>query len=257
MAGTRIEELARSYFKAFERADRAAIEAALAPGFTFTSPYDDHISRDQWFERCWPHAGSLRFREPMKIVAEGDEAFVRYQADGAGTAFANAELLRFEGDRLLSVEVFFGALPAGSAGAEEGIRALLAERVEALRVKDAARAVATLASDVVAFELAPPLALGPEQARDPAGLEAWLAGWDGPVGIEMRDLRVEAGGGVAWCHSLNRLSGTLAGGRTVDMWMRSTLGLRKTEGAWTIAHGHTSVPFHMDGNFRAATDLRP
>ena len=249
--------LARAYLKAFERADRAAMEAALAPDFTFTSPYDDHISRDRWFERCWPHAGSLRFREPIKILAEGNEAFVRYEAERGGAAFANAELLRFEGDRLVSAEVFFGSLPAEPAGAQDAIGALLDERVAALRVKDAGRAVATLAPDVVAFELAPPLALGPERARDIAGLEAWLAGWDGPVGIEMRDLHIEAGGDVAWCRSLNRLSGTLAGGRAVDMWMRSTLGLRKIAGAWAIAHGHSSVPFHMDGSFRAATDLEP
>jgi hypothetical protein len=62
MRETAIAALARAYFKAFESADRAAMEAALAPGFTFTSPYDDHISRDQWFERCWPYAGSFRFR---------------------------------------------------------------------------------------------------------------------------------------------------------------------------------------------------
>jgi ketosteroid isomerase-like protein len=103
----------------------------------------------------------------------------------------------------------------------------------------------------------PPLALGPRQARDVAGLKAWLGGWDGPVGIEVRDLHIVADGGVAWCHSLNRLHGTLADGRAVDMWMRSTLGLSQATGAWTIAHGHSSVPFHMDGSFRAATDLQP
>jgi ketosteroid isomerase-like protein len=249
--------LARGYLKAFERADRTAMEAALAPDFSFTSPHDDHISREQWFERCWPHAGSFRFREPIRVFAEGDEAFVRYEAEHGGATFANSELLRFEGDRLVSAEVFFGVLPDGPAGAPDEIRALLHERIEALRVKDAACAVATLTPDIVAFELAPPLALGPQQARDVAGLEAWLAGWDGPVGIEMRDLHIEAAGDVAWCRSLNRLSGTLKGGRAVDMWMRSTLGLRRTAGAWAIAHGHTSVPFHMDGSFRAATDLEP
>jgi hypothetical protein len=28
-------------------------------------------------------------------------------------------------------------------------------------------------------------------------------------------------------------------------------------GTWKIVHEHTSVPFHMDGSFRAATDLTP
>jgi len=142
-------------------------------------------------------------------------------------------------------------------GDEAAIRALIEERAEAMREKDAARAVAVLADDVVAFELAPPLAMGPEAARDEAGLAAWLAGWEGPVGIEIRDLHVEAGGDVGWSRSLNRLHGTLKDGRKVDMWMRSTLGLRRVGGAWKIAHGHSSLPFLMDGSYRAAMDLRP
>ena len=141
--------------------------------------------------------------------------------------------------------------------AEAEIRALIEERAAAIRAKDAARAVATLAPDVVAFELAPPLSLGPDQARDQAGLEAWLGGWEGPVGIEIRDLEVAVSGDVGWSRSLNRLHGTMRGGRSVDMWMRSTLGFRKVEGAWKIAHGHSSIPFRMDGSFRAATDLKP
>jgi ketosteroid isomerase-like protein len=140
---------------------------------------------------------------------------------------------------------------------EAAIRALIEERAAAMRDKDAARAVAALAPDIVAFELAPPLALAPGTARDRAGLEAWLAGWDGPVGIEMAEVHVEAGGAVGWSRSLNRLHGTLKGGRKVDMWMRSTLAFRKVEGAWKIAHAHSSVPFHMDGSYRAATDLKP
>ncbi|MEA3065853.1 MAG: hypothetical protein QOJ27_2305 [Sphingomonadales bacterium] len=141
--------------------------------------------------------------------------------------------------------------------AETAIRALIEERCAAMRDRDPARAAATLADDVVAFELAPPLALGPEAARDEAALAAWLAGWDGPVGIEIRDLHVEAAGEVGWSRSLNRLHGTLKGGGEVDMWMRSTLAFRKVDGAWKIVHGHSSVPFLMDGSYRAATDLTP
>jgi ketosteroid isomerase-like protein len=140
---------------------------------------------------------------------------------------------------------------------EAGIRALIGERAAAIREGDAARAVATLAEDVVAFELAPPLALGPEAAGDEASLAAWLDGWDGPVEIEVRDLHVEASGDVGWSRSLNRLRGTAKGGRPVDMWMRSTLAFRRIGGAWKIAHGHSSVPFLMDGSYRAATDLEP
>jgi len=144
-----------------------------------------------------------------------------------------------------------------SDGDEAGIRAVIEERAAAMRNKDAARAVATLAPEIVAFELAPPLALEPEQASDEAALAAWLSGWEGPVGIEIRDLHIAASGDAGWSRSLNRLHGRLKDGREVDMWMRSTLGFRKVGGTWKIAHGHSSVPFHMDGSYRAATDLSP
>lgn len=29
------------------------------------------------------------------------------------------------------------------------------------------------------------------------------------------------------------------------------------DGKWLIVHGHTSVPFAMDGSFRAQVDLKP
>ena len=73
----------------------------------------------------------------------------------------------------------------------------------------------------------------------------------------MRDLHVEAGGAIGWSRSLNRLHGRLKGGREIDMWMRSTLAFRKVDGAWKIVHGHSSVPFLMDGSFKAAVDLAP
>jgi ketosteroid isomerase-like protein len=140
---------------------------------------------------------------------------------------------------------------------EAAIRALIGERAAAIREKDPARAVAALAADMVAFELAPPLALGPEQTLDEAALAGWMSGWEGAIGVEIRELHVEASGSVGWSRSLNRLHGTLKGGRAVDLWMRSTLAFRKVDGAWKIAHGHSSVPFHMDGSYRAATDLTP
>jgi PhnB protein len=140
---------------------------------------------------------------------------------------------------------------------EAQIRALIDERIEAIRVKDAKRAVATLAEDVVAFELPPPLVQGPEGVRDEAALEAWFSGWSGPILIEMQDLKIEHGGNIAYAHSLNRMRGTRSGGREVDFWMRSTLGFRRTGEGWKIAHGHSSVPFYMDGSVRAALDLKP
>jgi ketosteroid isomerase-like protein len=42
-----------------------------------------------------------------------------------------------------------------------------------------------------------------------------------------------------------------------DLWFREILGFRKIDGEWTITHEHSSVPFYMDGSFKAAIDLKP
>lgn len=109
-----IAALARSYFHAFQNGDRAAMEALLAPDFTFISPFDDHIDRAAYFTRCWPSNGAFRFRDDMKIFAEGEECFVLYSTEGkTGGTFRNTEFFRFEGGRVRSIDVFFGFLPEG------------------------------------------------------------------------------------------------------------------------------------------------
>ena len=141
---------------------------------------------------------------------------------------------------------------------ETRIRALIDDHVDAMRAGDADRLVAHYTPDAVTYTLAPPLRHTGPEARDPDGLRAWFATFDGPVDYEVRELAVTAGGDVAFCSSLNRLSAT-PGGTTesFDLWFRATLCLRKEGGGWLIAHEHTSTPFYMDGSFLAATDLQP
>ena len=88
-------------------------------------------------------------------------------------------------------------------------------------------------------------------------LQAWFATWRGPLGYEVRELTITAGEDTAFSHSLNRLSGTKVDGEQADVWFRQTVGFRKIGGAWKIAHEHESVPFYMDGSFKAAVDLKP
>lgn len=139
----------------------------------------------------------------------------------------------------------------------DAICALIEAQVDAFRRKDAAAAVAVLADDVVAFEMIPPLIMPPEMARSEQAMAGWFAGWEGPVSIEIRDLVIHVSGDVAFSHSLNRLSGTRLGGGQTDLWMRSTLGFRRTVDGWRIVHGHTSVPFDPADGFRARLDLKP
>lgn len=139
----------------------------------------------------------------------------------------------------------------------DAVRALIDAQVDAFRRKDAAAAVALLADDVVAFEMIPPLVMPPEAARSVQAMSGWFAGWEGPVTIEIRDLAIHVGDDIAYAHSLNRLCGTRLGGGRTDIWMRSTLGFRRTAEGWRIAHGHTSVPFDPANGFTACLNLKP
>jgi ketosteroid isomerase-like protein len=110
----------------------------------------------------------------------------------------------------------------------------------------------------VTFTLAPPLRHTAPEIHDADQLRSWFAGFDGPIGYEIRDLTVTAGEDVAFCHSLNRLSATPVGAPAgFDLWFRSTVGLRKSDGSWRITHEHQSTPFYMEQPFQAAIDLQP
>jgi len=142
------------------------------------------------------------------------------------------------------------------SSAQDQIRAVIEERIAAMREKDAARAVAALAEDVVAFEMVPPLALTPGVARDADAAAAWLGGFEA-IDVEVRDLRIDADGSVGFAHALHHLKGTRVGGHKVDLWMRSTLCFRREEDGWKIAHSHTSVPFYPGPEMKTAVDLVP
>lgn len=137
---------------------------------------------------------------------------------------------------------------------EAKIRAVIDDCADALRTKDAERLVFHQAMDFVQFSLAPPLI---STAADAKGLNAWFATWQGPLGYEVHDLRITTGDDAAFCLSLIRISGTKKDGEKVDLWFRQTLCLRKVGGVWKVAHEHESVPFYMDGSFKAAVDLKP
>jgi len=137
---------------------------------------------------------------------------------------------------------------------EAGIRSLIDQHVKALYAQDAEAVIACLAPDYLPFTLAPPLVSTMTSTEE---YESWFATWQGPIGTEIRDLDIAVSGDLGVSYSLNLMTGTAASGHEVKFWYRQTLSFRKLDGAWKIAHEHTSVPFYMDGSFRAATDLKP
>jgi uncharacterized protein (TIGR02246 family) len=136
------------------------------------------------------------------------------------------------------------------------IHRLVEQWAEALRGKDIDGIMSHYASDVVAFDLAPPLQYkGANAYRE--NWQTWFPTFQGPIGYELRDLKIAAGKDVAFCHSFNRITGKRTGGETTDVWVRATFCCRRIDRQWKIVHEHQSVPFYMDGSYRAAFDLNP
>jgi uncharacterized protein (TIGR02246 family) len=144
-------------------------------------------------------------------------------------------------------------------GANKTEEALIRELVDnwamAIRAKDVDGIMSCYAPDILLFDLAPPLEFRGEDAYR-KNWEEWLPTFRGPVGYEIRDLSIAAGDDTAFCHSLNRISGTRTSGEQTEVWVRATVGFRKFDGKWMITHEHHSVPFDME-NGKALLDLQP
>lgn len=134
------------------------------------------------------------------------------------------------------------------------IEALLHAQAKAVRERNVDAALAPYARDLMKYDLAPPLR---SVGSDPEGLAAWFANFEGPITRELHELRIFVSGDVAFAYGVVRLGATTLAGEAWAMWMRATWGLQRRDDAWTIVHEHESVPFHMDGTFRAATELEP
>lgn len=135
------------------------------------------------------------------------------------------------------------------------IAALLQRRTDALAARDAGASVTMFAGDAARYTLAPPLV---HTGADAAQVAEWMATFDGPIGRELQDPQMVIGDDVAFVHGLGTLTATPAGvPDAFRLWFRLTLGLRRVDGSWVVVHEHESVPFHMDGSFRAAIDLQP
>ena len=149
-------------------------------------------------------------------------------------------------------------MTANQSADEAQIRRLKDEMTDALRRKDADGFVSLFAEKSVMFVLAPPLRFKTgEGAPGAGGVQEWFDTFENDLGYEYRELEITSGEQVAFCHSLDRISGKRTDGTDTDVWVRETLGLRKIDGEWKITHQHQSVPMYMDGSNKAATDLKP
>lgn len=252
-----LEAATKQYFKNWETGEKDEMEARLANGFTYTSPRDDHIDGKTFLETRWPKAGKVTLKLERVHAVGPKDCIVQYEGKGEhDTTFRNMELVRFDGDRLLSVEVFFGRAPGETAEPpDETIRPLLEALVEAIKAKDVEKAMAPYAEDVIGFDLVQPLRNnGKAAVRE--RLQRWFESYEGAIESELRDLQIDASGRVAFAHGLQRFAGTMTNGTSVDMWVRVTWGLRRVNGNWQIHHQHMSDPMDPESG-KMRLDLTP
>ncbi|MCP2289432.1 YybH family protein [Nocardia amikacinitolerans] len=138
---------------------------------------------------------------------------------------------------------------------EAEIRRQIDKVVDGLRAKDLEVLKQLYATDVVSFDVEPPL----QHVGIAAKLENWARVFSlfENVTYEVRDLTFTVGDDVAFGHAFARLGGTLNNGAaTSGMWVRVTYGMRKIDGTWLIAHDQVSVPLDI-ATGKGVVDLEP
>ena len=127
---------------------------------------------------------------------------------------------------------------------EADIRQRIDRLAGALRAADLEAVMSIYTTDVVSFDIEPPLQhVGADAKRK--NWERVFAVFEHPL-YEIRNLTITVGHDVAFGHSLNRLSGTLKdGSTTAGFWVRATICFRKINGDWLIAHDQVSVPLDV------------
>ena len=125
---------------------------------------------------------------------------------------------------------------------EEQIRNLIARWAEAVHTGDLAEVLADHAEDIVMFDVPPP----DEGVR---GIDAYRETWPPffewqarGASFEIVSLDVTAGEDVAYAHALLRCGMPEELAENPELRLRLTLGLRKEQGRWVVAHEHHSFP---------------
>ena len=106
------EATVRKWYTEWETTkDWHPFDVLLADDFTFTSPLDDHISKNAFKAKCWDTQIAFVERFDLKhVIGTGNEAFVMYVGHTTnGKMFKNVEYLRLRGEQVQAIECYFGA----------------------------------------------------------------------------------------------------------------------------------------------------
>ena len=122
------------------------------------------------------------------------------------------------------------------------IRELIVRWADAVHAGDMEGVLADHAEDIVMFDVPPPY-------QGVRGIDAYRATWPGffewqarGASFAIESLDVTAGDDVAYAHALLRCGMPDELERNPENRLRLTLGLRKRDGRWVVAHEHHSFP---------------
>jgi uncharacterized protein (TIGR02246 family) len=122
------------------------------------------------------------------------------------------------------------------------IRELVERWVAAVRTGDLETVAADHADDIVMFDVPPPQ----DGVR---GIAAYRETWPpffefqaSGGSFDVLELQVTAGPDVAYAFALLRCGSEEERDRRPDQRLRLTLGLRREDGRWVVAHEHHSFP---------------
>lgn len=138
---------------------------------------------------------------------------------------------------------------------EAEIRRRVGMIAEGLQAKDPEGLKKLYATDIVSFDIEPPL----QSVGVGAKLQNWapVFAFFESVTYEVRELTLTVGDDMAFGHAFARLSGTLKDGTAMGgMWVRVTYCFRKTDDTWLITHDHVSVPLDI-ATGKGAVDREP
>lgn len=134
------------------------------------------------------------------------------------------------------------------ASARSEVAALLDNRVAACRAKDIDRLMSLYSPAIVYFDCVPPLQGFIGSAAVRRNFLRWFDEYEGPIGLETRDMDVAISEDVAFAHMLNLDKGNLhlAKAGLQEAWIRSTVCCRRSGSGWLITHEHVSWPFEFN-----------
>jgi uncharacterized protein (TIGR02246 family) len=124
---------------------------------------------------------------------------------------------------------------------EVAVHELIEAWADAVRRKDYTGILQNHSPDFVMFDVPPPF--------KSVGLDAYRKTWDlffswssGVVRFDIQEMDVTTGVDVAFAFASMRCEGPGSDGKSELLDFRLTIGLKKVEGRWMIAHEHHSVP---------------